>query len=177
MQSDAFGDTSAVLDASFWDVAFGARVEVYLLRFFRLVGPRAVAREIEAAGLAASAEGFRTWRDAGLIQRADPAGGWPARWGPERFAGKGERDVLLLAREREAVALINEAPARQFAAAHGLLVLDVPGLVALAVDRGVMPWPAGWAALDRLEEGNRTARGLINAGRELLMILYYKGVR
>jgi predicted nucleic acid-binding protein len=85
--------------------------------------------------------------------------------------------VLLLAREREAVALINEAPARQFAAAYGLLVLDVPGFVALAVGRGVMPWAAGWAALDRLEEGNRTARGLINAGRELLIVLYHKGVR
>ena len=60
------------------------------------------------------------------------------------------------------MALINEAPARRFAATRGLLALDVPGFVALAVDRGVMRWAAAWAALDVLEEGNRTARSLIN---------------
>lgn len=106
-----------------------------------------------------------------------PIGDWSARWGPDRFVGKGERDVLVLARERGAVALINEAPARQFAAVNGLLALDVPGFVALVVDQGTMPWAGGWTALDRIEEGNRTARSLIVAGRELLMILHYKGVR
>ena len=178
MQTDAVGDTPAVLDASFWNVAFGVRVEVYLRRFFRLTVPRTVSREIERAGLAASAEGFRIWKDAGLVQRADPDGDWPTRWGPDRFAGKGERDVLLLVREqRGAVALINEAPARHLGTAHGLMVLDVPSFVGLAVDRRIMPWAAGWAALDRIEEGNRTARSLINTGRELLIVLYHKGVR
>jgi hypothetical protein len=40
-----------------------------------------------------------------------------------------------------------------------------------------MRWAAGWAAMDLLEAGNRTAPILINAARRLLMILYYKGVR
>lgn len=39
-----------------------------------------------------------------------------------------------------------------------------------------MPWAAGWAALDRLEEGNRTAPGLIHTGRELLRSLRDRGV-
>ena len=177
MQSDAFGDTPAALDASFWNVAFGARVEVYLPRFFRLVVPAVAAREIDGAGVAASAEGFRLWRRAALVQCEDPRGSWPGSWGPARFTGKGEHDVLLLARECEAVALINEAPARRFAEERRLLVLDVPAFVALAVERGVMRWAAGWAAMDLLEAGNRTAPSLINAARRLLMILYFKGVR
>jgi hypothetical protein len=36
----------AVVDSSFWTVAFGARVEVFLPRFFRIVAPSAVYREV-----------------------------------------------------------------------------------------------------------------------------------
>lgn len=156
MQSDAFGDVPAVLDTSFWNVAFGVRVEVYLPRFFRLLVPSAVAGEIQSAGAAASAEGFRLWRKASLLRPEDPIGGWPVGWGPAQFAGQGERDALLLSQEREAVALINEGPAKRFAAARGLLVLDVPAFVALAVGNRVMRWPAGWAALD--PAGGRQSR-------------------
>jgi len=54
---------------------------------------------------------------------------------------------------------------------------DVPGFVALAVDRGAMRWAAGWAVPDLLQDGKRTAPCHINEGRKLLMILYYKGIR
>lgn len=164
----------AILDSSFWTVAFGARVEVFLPRFFNVAAPAAVYREVVDASTSAFgatypyAEGFRLWWGHGLIGAVDPQVPWPAGWGPEVFQGKGENAVLRVAREQGGVVLVNESPAWEYARARGLTAVNVPEFILLAVSRGSLAWGTGWNALNSVDQGHRTTARFVETARAVL---------
>lgn len=164
----------ASIDSSFWTVAFGARVEVFLPRLFNLHAPMRVHEEMVAASRRAGgatypyAEGFRLWSDVGLLTLADPTEPWPEGWGPEQFVGKGEQHVLLSAVEHRAIALINEGPAWRFAMDRGLPALHVPGWIVHLATRQVITPGTGIELLRATEQGNRTQQTFIDQARIVL---------
>lgn len=164
----------AIVDSSFWTVAFGARIEVFLPRLFDLYAPTRVHEEMVAASRRAGgatypyAEGFRLWLDVGLLTLADPTEPWPEEWGPEQFAGKGEQHVLLGAMEHRAIALINEGPAWRFAVDCGLPVLHVPGWIVRLAARRIITPGTGLQALDATERGHRTQQTFVDQARSVL---------
>lgn len=163
-----------IVDSSFWTVAFGARIEVFLPRLFDLHAPTLVHEEMVAASRRAGgatypyAEGFHLWFGVGLLTLADPTEPWPEEWGPERFAGKGEQHVLLSAAERRAIALINEGPAWRFAMDCGLPVLHVPGWIVRLTAQQIITPGTGLQALAATERGNRTQQAFVDQARIVL---------
>ena len=166
----------AILDASFWNAAFGPRVEAYLPRLFRVVAPPLVRSEvltdsIRGRGNFPNAETFRLWEFASLLVVAGPTTPWSSALGPERFQNKGEQGVIALAYERGAIALINEVAAINFAKQTGLPVLDVPGWIVLLAHNKLIPMGAAWSGLKRLEEMGRVSPALTGAARSALEAL------
>ena len=143
-----------------------------ICRLFRVLAPPIVKTEvltdrIGGRGNFPNAEAFRLWEAASLLTVQAPAGPWPRELGPEGFH-LGERQVITLAHERQAVALINEVPASKFARRAGLQVLDVPGWIVLLAHSRVMPMGAAWSGLQYLERAGRASPDLTNTARATL---------
>lgn len=164
----------AFVDSSFWTVAFGARVEVFLPRVFDLRAPATVRQEMVGASRRAGgatypyAEAFHLWHRVGLLALTEPDQGWPGAWGPERFTGKGEQHVLQAAAEFQSVPLINEAPAWRFGADCGLPVLHVPGWIVYLVARRIVTPGTGLQALLAVDRGQRTQQVFVQEARTAL---------
>lgn len=164
------------MDASFWNAAFGARVEVYVPRLFRVVAPPVVRSEIltdrvGGRGNFPNAQAFALWESAAPRTVQAPAGRWPRALGPMRFQGKGEQQVILLAQERRAVALINELPANRFARQAGIEVLDVGSWIVLLAGKRLMPMGAAWFGLEYLEATHRSSPALTRVAKRALEAL------
>lgn len=184
MQNDAPRSAvpDAIMDTSFWNAALGARVEMYLPRLFRVVAPPAVGTEILAdrvtgRGLFPNAEAFRLWESVGVLRVEGPSGGWPTAWGQAAFTGKGEQEVLVLAHERQAIALVNDHRAADFARRKGLAVLDVPSWIVTLAATKAMPMGPAWAGLRYLEDTKRTSPALLTTAMALLESLSQRGYR
>ena len=127
----------AVLETSFWVLAYRAEIAANCLDLFDIVVPDAVADEILAkqSGAAAAREYpyatlFRHLRQqlTRPTVHVTPVG----RFGP------GEAHAIALAQELNAVLLINERPGLQFARNLGLDAASVPSVIVLLRSQGVI---------------------------------------
>jgi predicted nucleic acid-binding protein len=118
----------AVLDTSFWVVAYRAEVAANSLDLFEIVVPRAVEAEIRAIQRSAPrreypyATLFRHVRG----QMLDPPRDAPP---PLTSFGPGEAEAITLADHLQALLLINERRAARYAANLQIAVVTVPALI------------------------------------------------
>lgn len=130
------GRVIAVLETSFWKVAYRAEVVANALDRFEIVVPRAVEAEILAVQLAAPR---REYPDATLFRhlRAQMREA-PVSVTPLRVFGPGEAEAIPLAQALNAVLLINELPATRYAVSLGIQVTSVPGVIVELCEDGVI---------------------------------------
>jgi hypothetical protein len=158
----------AVLDTSFWVMAYRAEVAANCLDLYDLVVPRAVEVEIQANDpLFPRAEFpyatlFRHLRD----KMTDPPDPEPA---PLRDLGAGEAAAISLARFLEVALLVNERKARKLAANIGLTVVTVPTTIVVLHHRGVISGQAAWRKLALIK--SNTAPELIEDASAALAAL------
>jgi predicted nucleic acid-binding protein len=126
----------AVLDTSFWVLAYRAEIAANCLDLFDIVVPTAVADEILA-------------REAGLATREYPYATLfrhlqhelrRSEVEVERVGlfGRGEAEAIALAAKLGAVLLINERPGAHYAQNMGLDVATVPAVIVLLRAQGVI---------------------------------------
>jgi len=126
----------AVLETSFWVLAYRAEIAANCLDLFDIVVPKAVEEEILAGqpGVAAREYPyttlFRHLRHALRSPTADVT--------PLRIFGPGEAEAIALAAEMKAVLLINERPGLHYARNLGLDVASVPTVIVLLRSQGVI---------------------------------------
>ena len=157
----------AVLDTSFWVLAYRAEIAANCLDLFDIVVPNAVAQEILAQQQGATA---REYPYATLFRHLQHHMRAPV--GPvspiERF-GAGEAEALALAVELKVVLLINERPALQYARNLGLDVATVPSVIVLLRSQGVISDRAARRKLGLI--GPNTAASIIDEATRALDIL------
>jgi predicted nucleic acid-binding protein len=126
----------AVLDTSFWVLAYRAEIAANCLDLFDIVVPTAVAEEILAKqpGVTSREYPYATLFRHLQHQMRTPDG--PVR--PIDRFGPGEAEALALALELKVVLLINERPGLQYARNLGLDVATVPSVVVLLRSQGVI---------------------------------------
>ncbi len=118
----------AVLDTSFWVAAYRAEVAANCLDLFQIMVPAAVEAEIHAVQIDAPRREypyttlFRHVRDRML----NPPEGAILRL--DRF-GAGEAEAIVLAQQHDALLLVNERPAAQYAAGLGIDIVTVPEVI------------------------------------------------
>jgi predicted nucleic acid-binding protein len=126
----------AVLDTSFWVLAYRAEIAANCLDLFDIVVPKAVEEEILAGqpGVAAREYPyttlFRHLRHALRPPSVDVR--------PLSIFGPGEAEAIALAVELKSVLLINERAGLQYARNLGLDVASVPTVIVLLRSQGVI---------------------------------------
>jgi len=155
----------AVLETSFWTAAYRAEIVANCLDVFEIVVPRAVEAEIRGRQVGATrreypyATLFRHLR----AQMADP----PAeRLPPLQRFGAGEAEAVVVARHLDAVLLINERRAAEYAARQGIVVVTVPSVIAALRGEDVISDRAARRKLDLIAP--ITARQLVADARRIL---------
>jgi predicted nucleic acid-binding protein len=126
----------AVLDTSFWVLAYRAEIAANCLDLFEIVVPKAVAQEIMAgeAGVATREYPYATlFRHLQhelrtLDVEVSPLGSF----------GPGEAEAIALAAQLGAVLLINEKPGMHYARNLGVDVATVPAVIVLLRSQGVI---------------------------------------
>ena len=155
----------AVLDTSFWTIAYRAEVAANCLDLFRIVVPRAVESEIRSVQVDAPRREypyvtlFRHLRS----QMLDPPADAPP---PLSRFGPGEAEAIAIARHLGAFLLINERPAAVYARSLGLFPVTVSDVVVALRTRGVISDRAARRKLDAIE-GNTTVSIIAEARRAL----------
>jgi predicted nucleic acid-binding protein len=130
------GRVLAVLETSFWVVAYRAEVAANCLDLFEIVVPRAVEAEILGTQPGVSvreypyATLFRHLREKLKTLEAEVL--------PLTSFGPGEAAAIPLAAHLNAVLLINERPGAQYARNIGIDVATVPSIIVLLRARGVI---------------------------------------
>jgi hypothetical protein len=158
----------AVLDTSFWVMAYRADVAANCLDLFDMVPPRAVEAEIAENdplfpnGEFPYATLFRQLRD----RMSNPPDPEPP---PLDVLGAGEAAVIPLARLLGVPALINEAKAKKFAVNSGIDVITVPTTIVALFSRGVISNRAAWRKLELIEPN--TAAEIIQDAASALSFL------
>jgi predicted nucleic acid-binding protein len=126
----------AVLDTSFWVLAYRAEIAANCLDLFDMVVPKAVEDEILARQPGSAA---REYPYATLFRHLRHALRSPTvEVTPLSILGPGEAEAIALAAELEAVLLINERPGLQYARNLGLDVASVPSVIVLLRSQGVI---------------------------------------
>ena len=126
----------AVLDTSFWVLAYRAEIAANCLDLFDIVVPKAVEQEILARQQGAAA---REYPYTTLFRHLRPALRSPmVHVTPLRTFGPGEAEAIALAVELKAVLLINERPGLQYARNLGMDVASVPSVIVLLRSQGVI---------------------------------------
>jgi predicted nucleic acid-binding protein len=126
----------AVLDTSFWVLAYRAEIAANCLDLFDIVVPKAVEEEILAGQQGAAAREypyttlFRHLRHALRSPTMDMT--------PLSIFGPGEAEAIALAVELKAVLLINERRGLQYAQNLGMDVASVPSVIVLLRSQGVI---------------------------------------
>jgi len=154
----------AVLDTSFWVLAYRAEIAANCLDLFDIVVPRAVAQEIAAGQAGISAREFpyatlfrhlqKNLREPDVVVA------------PLGIFGPGEAEAIALAARLGAVLLINERPGIHYARNLGLDVATVPGVIVLLRSQGVISDRAARKKLQLIAAN--TARAIIDdAARSL----------
>jgi len=126
----------AVLDTSFWVLAYRAEIAANCLDLFDIVVPNAVADEILAreAGTPTREYPYATlFRHLQHELRSSDIEVEPI----PRF-GQGEAEAIALAARLGAVLLINERPGAQYAQNLGLDVATVPSVIVLLRAQGII---------------------------------------
>lgn len=165
MTVDSLGRTLAVLDTSFWTIAYRAEVAANCLDLFQIVVPRAVEAEIRAVQADAPrreypyATLFRLLRD----KMVDPPRDAPA---PLSRFGAGEAAAIPLAQSLGAHLLINERPASAYAVSLGLIVVRVSDVVVALRLRDVISDRAARRKLDLIAQN--TAHEPVAEARRVL---------
>jgi hypothetical protein len=155
----------AVLDTSFWTVAYQAEVVANCLDLFQIVVPRAVEAEIRSIPIGLPhreypyATLFRHLRG----QLLDPPSDAP---GPLNRFGAGEAEAITLAQSLDALLLINELPASTYARTLGVVVVAVPDVVVALRIRGVIGDRAARRKIELIEP-NTASEMIEAASREL----------
>ena len=147
----------AVLDTSFWLNAAQTGLTAYLLEYFRLWAPPAVAREATAlldpsTEMPSDAARFAEWMRTGDISIAAP-GTTVRRFDP------GENEAIALALERGWLLLIDDQQPRHFS--RGPLasaVVDSPALTVFLYDQDRIPYDEAVMALHRSNCGRHIVR-------------------
>ena len=127
---------TAVLDTSFWVVAYRAEIAANCLDLFDIVVPNAVADEILAGQPGAAAREypyttlFRHLQ--GQFRTPEVTVKRIANFGP------GEAEAIALATQLKAVLLINERPGLHYARNLGLDVATVPSVIVVLPSQGVI---------------------------------------
>lgn len=155
----------AVLETSFWVVAYRAEVAANCLDFFEIVVPRAVEAEISSTQ---SDVARREYPYATLFrhlrpQMTNPPAGTPA---PLPKLGPGEAEAIPLAQHLSAVLLVNERRAARYAVNLGVPVVTVPLFIVALHDRGIIGQRAAQRKLALIERV--TAKPIIDDARQLL---------
>ena len=126
----------AVLDTSFWVLAYRAEIAANCLDMFDIVVPKAVAQEIMAgeAGRATREYPYATlFRHLQHELRTSDV-----EVAPLDIFGPGEAEAIALAAQLGALLLINEQPGIQYARNVGLDVATVPAVIVLLRSQGVI---------------------------------------
>ena len=130
------GRVLAVLETSFWVLAYRAEIAANCLDLFNIVVPNAVAEEILAAQPGAAG---REYPYATLFRHVQHQLRTPeVQVSPLGKFGPGEAEAIALAAELKAVLLINERPGMQYARNLGLDVATVPSVIVLLRSRAVI---------------------------------------
>ncbi len=118
----------AVLETSFWTVAYRAEVTANCLDLYEIIVPRAVEAEIRA--LQAS-EPRREYPHATLFRRLQAQISDPPEMEPEPLPGfgRGEAAAIPLAAHLAVVLLINERGGARHARNLGIQVVTVPAVI------------------------------------------------
>jgi predicted nucleic acid-binding protein len=127
--------TLAVLDTSFWVLAYRAEIAANCLDLFDIVVPNAVGDEIMAREPVAAREYryatlFRHLRD--KLRKSDIQLAALGRF------GQGEAEAIALAAQLGAVLLINERPGAHYAQNMGVVIATVPSVIVLLRSQGVI---------------------------------------
>jgi hypothetical protein len=158
----------AVLDTSFWVMAYRAEIAANCLDLFDMVVPGAVELEIQAndplvpRGEFPYATLFRHLRD----KMTDPPFPEPAPLGD---LGPGEAAAISLAQHLGAALLINERRALKLARNLGLAAVAVPETIVGLHHRGVISGPAARRKLTLIE--HNTAPEVLRPAFEALAAL------
>ena len=126
----------AVLDTSFWVLAYRAEIAANCLDLFDIVVPNAVTQEILAGQSGAIG---REYPYATLFRHLQHQLHTPdVQVTPLGVFGSGEAEAIALAAELKAVLLINERAGLQYARNLGLDVASVPAVIVLLRAQGVI---------------------------------------
>lgn len=126
----------AVLDTSFWVLAYRAEIAANCLDLFEIVVPKAVEEEIVAGQPGVTA---REYPYSTLFRHLEHEMRSPTvDVTPLSAFGPGEAAAIALAAELNAVLLINERPGLQYARNLGLDVASVPSVIVLLRSQGVI---------------------------------------
>jgi len=141
---------TAVLETSYWVLAWRADVAANCLDLFEMIPPRAVEKEIHEkdplvpAGEFPYATLFRHLRD----KMTDPPDPEPK---PLNMYGPGEAAAIALAQKLGVALLINEAKAMKYASNIGLPTITVPTTIVVLYRNGVISNKAAWRKLELLK--------------------------
>lgn len=156
---------TAVLDTSYWVMAWRADVAANCLDLFQIIPPKDVESEIYErdplvpAGEFPYATLFRHLRD----KMTDPPKREPP---PLKSFGRGEAAAIALASELKVSLLVNEAKAMKYASNIGLIAITVPATVVVLFRTGVISSKAAWRKLELLQ-GNTAAEIIGDAAAAL----------
>lgn len=136
------------LDASFWIEAHAAGLTSFLLDYFNLFVPQAVADEIcyplRVLGFpAASSELFDEWCQSGQITLQEPQA--PVQW-----FQRGENYAAALAMERDYWLLIDDNAPYHFARSRGIEVVGTMDFTVFLYEQGRLSYQAAMAVLRNL---------------------------
>jgi predicted nucleic acid-binding protein len=147
----------AVLETSFWVLAYRAEVAANCLDLFDVVVPNVVADEIMASQPGSVA---REYPYATLFRHLEHELRRPEmQVEPIGLFGPGEAEAIALAAQLKAVLLINERPAAHYARNLGLDVATVPAVIVLLHAQGVISHRAARRKLALIAAN--TARSII----------------
>jgi predicted nucleic acid-binding protein len=160
----------AVLDTSFWVLAYRAEIAANCLDLFDIVVPRAVAQEILAPQASSPT---REYPYATLFRHLQhELRTSDVEVTPLDVFGPGEAEAIALALRLGAVLLINEQPGVHYARNMGLDVATVPAVIVLLRARRVISDSAGRrelaliaanTALPIIEDATRALDALLGA--------------
>lgn len=157
----------AVLDTSFWVLAYRAEIAANCLDLFDIVVPKAVEEEILAGQHGAATREypyttlFRHLRHALRSPSVDVT--------PLGIFGPGEAEAIALAVELQAVLLINERPGLRYAGNLGPDVASVPSVIVLLRSQGVISDRAARRKLGLIEPN--TAPTIVEEAVRVLDVL------
>jgi predicted nucleic acid-binding protein len=147
----------AVLDTSFWVLAYRAEIVANCLDLFDIVVPKAVAQEITAGDRRTAT---REYPYATLFRHLQHELRMPeVEADPLGIFGPGEAAAIALAAQLGAVLLINEQPGIHYARNLGLDVASVPAVIVLLRSQGVISDRAAHRKLELIAAN--TARTII----------------